>query len=171
MWGQWVEPKEGNREGWARTASGRRPAARRVTPPPTELAATVEALRKSRGLNRPQAAERAAIDTTSLFRIEKGERGASREMLERLARALDATPSERDALLASAGFRPDDPTSLLDDPDLSTLYSVLADPDVPEGHRRALLDYVRLAVRHAEALGYRVTSSENGATDGDQGRR
>jgi len=89
-------------------------------------------------------------------------------MLERLATALDASPSERDTLLTTAGFRPDDPTSLLADPDLTQLYAVLTDSRLTGEHRATLLRYVRLAVQHAQALGYATEDATGTATNGAQ---
>ena len=149
-----MEPKRDAPRGW-KIGNGRARTPRRRGPAtPEDLGPTVAALRVARGLSRKQTADRADIDSSTLYRIETGDRGASREVLERLATALEASPQERDELLATAGYRPDDPTSLLADEDLSRLYAILSDPRVSGEDRTILLDYIRLAVRHAEALGY-----------------
>lgn len=157
-----MEPRPGEQAEWGGAgAANPRGSARSSTAVSGGLAAAVTSLRNSRGLGRPQLAALVGMSGSTLYRIETGERGASREMLERLADALEASPSERDALLTSAGYRPDDPTSLLEDPELSRFYAVLADPALTSEHRTTLLEYVGLALRHAQALGY-VT--EDGAT-------
>jgi transcriptional regulator with XRE-family HTH domain len=45
-------------------------------------------LREARGLNRKALAGSAGIDPSTMTRLEKGERGPSREVVDRLADAL-----------------------------------------------------------------------------------
>ena len=119
-----------------------------------ELAPLLTRLRETRGLLARELADRAAVDASTISRIESGERGASRDVIERLAAALDAAPSDYHALLNAAGFLPDEAALLLDDPDLARLSSLFAHQTLTPAHRQMLRSYVRLALRHAEALGY-----------------
>ena len=113
-------------------------------------------LREERGLIRKRLAELAEIDPSTITRLEHGERGPSREAVDRLARALRATPEEHNHLLAASGFLTEEAAALLDEPDLIRLSGVLADSSLTAEDRRTLLTYVRLAVSHALALGYGV---------------
>ena len=99
-------------------------------------------------------AEAADADASTISRIEKGERGVSRELVDRVADALAATAEERLRLLQAAGFLPPLVESLAAEPDLAALASLFKRSDLEDGHRALLLDYVRLALAHARALGY-----------------
>ncbi len=96
----------------------------------------------------------AGADASTISRIEKSERGVSRELVDRLAEALGATTEERLRLLQAAGFLPPLVESLAAEPDLAALTALFKRPDLEDRHRALLLDYVRLALAHARALGY-----------------
>ena len=123
---------------------------------PDGFGPSLRALREARGLIRKRLAELAEIDPSTITRLERGERGPSREAVDRLARALTATPEEHNHLLAASGFLTEEAAALLDEPELIQLSTVLADPSLTAEDRRTLLTYVRLAVSHALALGYGV---------------
>ena len=113
-------------------------------------------LRISRGLAQRKLAALADIDASTVSRLESGGRGVSREVVERLSQALAATPAEHNELLKTAGFLPEEAVALLDEPDLARFSALLADPTLRAGDRHLLVTYLRLALRHAEALGYDV---------------
>ena len=134
--------------------------------PPTihpDLGPRIAALRQQRGLSMSGLARRADLDTSMISRLEGSERNASREVIERLADALDATLTDRHALLVAGGFLTPDAAHLLDDPDLSRLAALLTDPTLASGDREVLVTYVRLALGHAAALGYPVPEPERSA--------
>lgn len=128
----------------------------RAAPLPDALGPALRILREERGLIRKRLAELSDTDPSTITRLERGERGASRESIDRLARALDASPEDHNHLLGAAGFLTDEAVTLLEEPDLIRLSTVLADPLLTPDDRRMLLTYVRLAVAHARARGYGV---------------
>lgn len=140
------------------TVGRQRSAPRNHRPP--ELAPafgpSLTRLRESRGLTQKQLAESGAIDPSTISRLESGGRGPSREVVDRLAEALDASAEEHNVLLAAAGLLPENPAYLLGEPDLARLSAVLSDARLTPFDRRTLLTYVELALGHAEALGYAV---------------
>ena len=111
-------------------------------------------LRAARGLNRKQLADGADLDPSTVTRLESGERGTTREVVDRLARALGATQEEHHGLLTAAEILPAEAAILLDEPELARLSAILTDPSLSVLHRRLLLTYIELAVAHADALGY-----------------
>ncbi|HEX5498228.1 MAG TPA: helix-turn-helix transcriptional regulator, partial [Thermomicrobiales bacterium] len=111
-------------------------------------------LRLTRGKAQRALADEADADASTISRIEKGERGVSRELVDRLADALVVTQDERLRLLRAAGFLPPLVESLVAESDLAMLASLFTRSDLEERHRALLLDYVRLALAHARALGY-----------------
>ncbi|MCC6314672.1 MAG: helix-turn-helix transcriptional regulator [Thermomicrobiales bacterium] len=114
-------------------------------------------LRESRGLNRKELAQRVAIDASHVTRLERGERGASRDLVERLARALDLSIREEHDLLRTAGFLTEQAAELLTEPELGRLATLLARNDLAPTHRTLLVRHLRLALDHAAALGYPVS--------------
>jgi len=134
--------------GWAPDLSPR-PA-----PLPDGFGPALRVLRERRGLNQKQLADRSGLTPSQITRLEHGQRGPSQESIQRLAKAVEATPEEFNHLLAAAGFLPEEAATLLDEPDVVRLSAVLADPRLTPVDRRMLLTYVRLAVEHAEARGY-----------------
>lgn len=137
-----------------------RGGSRRTGSAPPRFGPRLASLREARGLNRKQLADAADLDPSTVTRLESGERGTTREVVDRLAAALRATPEEHHGLLTAAELIPAEAAILLDEPELARLSSVLADPSLTVLHRRLLLTYVELAVAHAAALGY--ASARNG---------
>lgn len=127
---------------------------RRAGSAPPRFGPMLASLRDGRGLLRKQLADAAGLDPSTVTRLESGERGPSREVVDRLANALDASSAELHALLTAAEILPAEAAILLDEPELARLSMVLADPTLTVLHRRLLLTYVELAVAHAAALGY-----------------
>lgn len=83
----------------------------RPTPAPvrralTEVASSVEAWRKLRGLTQAQLAERAAVSPRTILRLENGDSGVTMENLFRILRALgvlDALPKAVDPYESDIG--------------------------------------------------------------------
>lgn len=146
-------------------ADGGRPQApargggRRAGSAPPRFGPLLSAMRDERGLPKNQLAAAADLDPSTVTRLESGERGPSREVVERLAKALDASSEELHGLLTAADLLPAEAAILLDEPELARLSAVLTDPTLTVLHRRLLLNYVELAVAHAQALGYAASPS------------
>ncbi|MDA8020991.1 MAG: helix-turn-helix transcriptional regulator [Thermoanaerobaculia bacterium] len=79
----------------------------------------VRAWRSARRLSQLDLAGAADVSARHVSFLETGRANPSREMIERLAEALEIPRRERNALLLSAGFAPRFPKRSLDDPVLS----------------------------------------------------
>jgi transcriptional regulator with XRE-family HTH domain len=116
------------------------------------LAGFREALRGHRqrlGWSQEGAAAMCDMDHSLVSRIESGHRNPTRAAIAKLATGLRLTPAERDHLLVSAMFRPEDPAALLaDEAVVARLYQVLRHGGLAGGIAEAL----RGAVAHATAL-------------------
>ena len=122
--------------------------------PSEDLGRLLVRLRTERGLAQNQVARLADIDNSTLSRLESGERGVSREVLDRICAVLKLDRPEQLDVLVAAGFLTMDAAQILADADLSRLARVLLDPTLPEPHADLLRQYVELALAHARALGY-----------------
>jgi transcriptional regulator with XRE-family HTH domain len=111
-------------------------------------------LRTERGLAQNQVARLANIDNSTLSRLESGDRGVSREVLDRISAVLNLDRREQLDVLVAAGFLTTEAAQILADADLSRLARLLLDPILPEPCATLLRQYVELALAHARALGY-----------------
>jgi transcriptional regulator with XRE-family HTH domain len=111
-------------------------------------------LRGERNLAQKEAARMAGIDGSTLSRLESGERGVSREVLDRLCDALELDRQQRLELDVAAGFLSEDAAQLLADEEITRLGKLLHDPTLPTDDVDRLRQYVRLALAYAQALGY-----------------
>ena len=122
----------------------------------TELGPLLMRLRNERGLAQKQVARLAEIDNSTLSRLESGDRGVSREVLDRLCDVLELDRHERLGVLTAAGFLNQDAAQLLADDDVAQLARLLHAPAVEPSDALLFRQYIRLALAHAKALGYRV---------------
>lgn len=124
--------------------------------PSAELGRLLVRIRTERGLAQKQVAQRAEIDNSTLSRLEAGERGVSRDVLERIVTVLDLDRRQRLDVLVAAGFLIEEAARLLADEDLARVARVLTDPATRPEDRALLRSYLVLALAHASALGYEV---------------
>ena len=124
--------------------------------PSEELGRLLTRLRNERGLAQKQVARLAEIDGSTLSRLESGDRGVSREVLDRICDVLELDRHEQLEVLTAAGFMNQDAAQLLADDDVSRLARLLHAPEVEPGDALLLRQYIRLALAHAKALGYPV---------------
>ena len=129
---------------------------RGVSGPSEDLGRLLVRLRERRGLAQKQAAQLAEIDNSTLSRLESGGRGVSREVLDRICQALDLDRREELDVLVAAGFLTGEAARLLADDDIASLAYLLTDESVTSADSALLREYVRLALAHARALGYRI---------------
>ena len=122
--------------------------------PSEDLGRLLVRLRTDRGLAQKQVAQLAEIDNSTLSRLESGDRGVSRDVLDRICGVLRLDRREQFDVLVAAGFLTIEAAQLLADEDLSRLAGLLLDPSLPEAHANLLRQYVTLALAHARALGY-----------------
>lgn len=101
-------------------------------------------LRTARGWSQGRLAQQAGLDPSSVSRLESGLRAPERDTVHRLADALVLPIADRDRLLAAAGFR----SIALDDPLISELAMLLADPNLPEQVQQDIRAVIRVAISH-----------------------
>jgi transcriptional regulator with XRE-family HTH domain len=121
-----------------------------------ELGRLLVRLRTERDLAQKEVARRAEIDGSTLSRLESGDRGISRDVLDRICRVLELTRRERLAVLVAAGLLTDEAARLLADDDLARLARLLTGGSLDAATTATLRQYVSLALAHACALGYDI---------------
>jgi transcriptional regulator with XRE-family HTH domain len=124
--------------------------------PSEELGRLLTRLRSERGLAQKQVAQLAEINNSTLSRLESGDRGVSRDVLDRICDVLELDRHERLDVLTAAGFLNQDAAQILADDDVARLARVLHAPAVEPDDALLLRQYIRLALAHAKALGYRI---------------
>ena len=122
----------------------------------TELGRVLTRLRGERGLAQKQVARRAEIDGSTLSRLESGERGVSREVLDRICGVLQLDRREQLEVLVAAGFLNEDAADLLADDDVARIARLLHAPALDRADEEMIRRYLELALAHAKALGYPV---------------
>jgi transcriptional regulator with XRE-family HTH domain len=127
-----------------------------VSGPSEELGRALTRLRNERGLTQKQVARLAEIDNSTLSRLESGERGVSREVLDRICTVLELDRHEELNLLTAAGFLNQDAAQILADDEVAQIARLLHAPAVSPEDAMLLRQYIRLALAHAKALGYRI---------------
>lgn len=101
-------------------------------------------LRTARGWAQAKLADRSGLDPSSVSRFEAGTRAPERETVLAFADAMALPVIERERLLAAAGFR----SEAWDDPLISELVEVLADPTLPGDVGDDLRALLRIAIQH-----------------------
>ncbi|HEX2281160.1 MAG TPA: helix-turn-helix transcriptional regulator [Thermomicrobiales bacterium] len=124
--------------------------------PSSELGRVLTRLRNERGLVQKQVAHLAAIDGSTLSRLESGDRGVSREVLDRICGVLRLNRHERLEVLVAAGFLNEDTAHLLADDDIAKIARLMHGPALQPDDEQVIRQYLRLALAHARALGYSV---------------
>jgi transcriptional regulator with XRE-family HTH domain len=124
--------------------------------PSTELGRVLTRLRGERGLAQKQVAHLAEIDGSTLSRLESGERGVSREVLDRICGVLQLDRREQLEVLVAARFMNEDAADLLADDDVARIARLLHAPALGPDDERMIRRYLELALAHAKALGYSV---------------
>jgi transcriptional regulator with XRE-family HTH domain len=124
--------------------------------PSAELGQLLTRLRNERGLAQKQVAHLAEIDGSTLSRLESGDRGVSRDVLDRICEVLNLDRHEQLSVLTAAGFLNQDAAQILADDDVAQLARLLHASSVDPDDARLLRQYIRLALAHAKALGYRI---------------
>src|SRR5688500_16793053 len=128
-----------------------------LAPGPNEdLGRLLVRLRDERGLSQKEVAHLAEISNSTLSRLGSGDRGASREVLDRICSVLERDRHEELDLLTAAGFLNQYAAQLLADDDLAQLARLLHSYAIGPDDALLLRQYIRLALAHAKALGYRI---------------
>src|SRR5262245_36357434 len=121
-----------------------------------QLGALLTRLRTERDVPQKRVAQRAGIDGSTLSRLESGERGVSREVLNRICDALGIGRRDRLDVLVAADFLTPEAAKILADQDLRRLGNLLTSQALSPEHAVHLRQYVNLALAHARALGYEL---------------
>ena len=124
--------------------------------PSSELGRLLTRLRIERELSQKQVANLAEISNSTLSRLESGERGVSREALDRISDVLQLSRQERLEVLVAAGFLNQDTAHLLADDDVARIARLLHAPALEPEDKQTLRQYLLLALAHARALGYSI---------------
>ena len=122
----------------------------------SELGRLLTRLRSERELSQKQVANLAEISNSTLSRLESGERGVSREVLDRVSDVLQLSRQERLEVLVAAGLLNQDTAHLLADDDVARIARLLHAPALEPEDERMLRQYLLLALAHARALGYSI---------------
>ncbi|HYJ12751.1 MAG TPA: helix-turn-helix transcriptional regulator [Thermomicrobiales bacterium] len=111
---------------------------------PGEFPRMLERLRDERGWSKADLAKRAQLDPSSITRFEQGSRHPDRDTVLMLADTMALPLTQRDRLLAAAGYR----SELWDDPLLVDLSSLLADADTPSAIREEVRSILKAALAY-----------------------
>lgn len=111
-------------------------------------------LREGRRVSQSKLAARAGFDHSYVSRLESGARTPTRDAVDQLATALELDGVHHDELLVSAGFLPQEISSLLaGEPEITEVLNLLQNAEVPEAYRismrqvlRSLADQARLVL-------------------------
>lgn len=93
--------------------------------PRRDFGSLLRAFRTHRGLSQQALAARARVSTRHLSFVETGRAEASRELVGRLARALDVPPRERGTLFEAAGYAAPVRRTSLDDASMRDVLAVV----------------------------------------------
>ncbi len=106
--------------------------------------------RETARISQSRLAESSGFDHSYVSRLESGHRMPTRDAVVKFAEALGLSPSDRDNLLAAAGFMPQRVESLLaEEPILTEVFRLLQSRDVPEAVRHDVRQMLQLVVRQA----------------------
>lgn len=124
----------------------------------------LKTLRERRGVSQSKLAERADFDHSYVSRLESGARMPTRDAVDRLGAALALGESERDALVARAGFLPRDVNNLLStEPVLGEVLDLLQDESVPVETRENIRQMLQLVANQARQA--RNARADKGVAD------
>lgn len=130
--------------------------------PSMAFAHTLREYRDRRRMSQSRLASAAGFDHSYVSRLESGSRTPTRDAVVKLAEAMLLSDSERDALLASAGFMPGRIESLFaSEPVLSEVLGLLQDRAVPAEVRDDVRNMIALLVRQAHRASFHEGSASS----------
>lgn len=116
--------------------------------------------RDRRRMSQSRLAKAAGFDHSYVSRLESGTRMPTRDAVVKLAEAMTLGDSERDALLAAAGFMPGRIESLFaSEPVLSEVLGLLQDHAVPADVRDDVRHMISLLVKQAHRASFNGRAS------------
>jgi len=108
------------------------------------FSALLQALRIARGWTKADLAKRSGFDPSSITRFEQGSRAPERDTVMQLADAMALPMTDRDRLLAAAGFR----SEIWDDPLLVELAQVLGESSLSAAAKNEVRSVIRMAIAY-----------------------
>jgi len=108
------------------------------------FSALLQELRIARGWTKADLAKRSGFDPSSITRFEQGSRAPERDTVMQLADAMALPMTDRDRLLAAAGFR----SEIWDDPLLVELAQVLGETSLPAAAKNEVRSVIRMAIAY-----------------------
>ncbi len=118
-----------------------------------QFGVTLKRYREARRVSQSKLAERAGFDHSYVSRLESGARTPTRDAVQQLADALDLERQQQDELLASAGFLPQEVSSLLSsEPEITEVLALLQSSSMPEDYRQTMRQVLRVIADQARLV-------------------
>lgn len=118
-----------------------------------QFGATLKRYREARRVSQSKLAERAGFDHSYVSRLESGARTPTRDAVQQLAEALGLERLQQDELLASAGFLPQEVSSLLSsEPEITEVLALLQSSSMPEDYRQTMRQVLRVIADQARLV-------------------
>lgn len=118
-----------------------------------QFGATLKRYRENRRVSQSKLAERAGFDHSYVSRLESGARTPTRDAVQQLAEALGLERLQQDELLASAGFLPQEVSSLLSsEPEITEVLALLQSSSMPEDYRQTMRQVLRVIADQARLV-------------------
>lgn len=118
-----------------------------------QFGATLKRYREARRVSQSKLAERAGFDHSYVSRLESGARTPTRDAVQQLADALGLERLQQDELLASAGFLPQEVSSLLSsEPEITDVLALLQNSSMPDDYRQTMRQVLRVIAEQARLV-------------------
>ncbi len=118
-----------------------------------QFGATLKRFREVRRVSQSKLAERAGFDHSYVSRLESGARTPTRDAVQQLADALELERLQQDELLASAGFLPQEVSSLLSsEPEITDVLALLQNSSMPDEYRQSMRQVLRVIADQARLV-------------------
>lgn len=118
-----------------------------------QFGATLKRYREGLRVSQSKLAERAGFDHSYVSRLESGARTPTRDAVQQLAEALGLERLNQDELLASAGFLPQEVSSLLSsEPEITDVLALLQNSSMPDDYRQTMRQVLRVIAEQARLV-------------------
>lgn len=118
-----------------------------------QFGSTLKRFREVRRVSQSRLAERAGFDHSYVSRLESGARTPTRDAVQQLADALELDRLQQDELLASAGFLPQEVSSLLSsEPEITDVLALLQNTSMPDEYRQTMRQVLRVIADQARLV-------------------
>ena len=118
-----------------------------------QFGGTLKRFREARRVSQSKLAERAGFDHSYVSRLESGARTPTRDAVQQLSEALELDRLQQDELLASAGFLPQEVSSLLSgEPEITDVLALLQNTAMPDDYRQTMRQVLRVIADQARLV-------------------